>query len=398
MLKGKFIIGVATVLVAWFGLVWRTLGQLEHNVVPRMATPTTTSTITSNDLPLKFILFQGDLRGQGVGNHMNGLLAAHLLGDEFQRVVCVSPAFAEFTLAFDPIHPLATQHCPQVIETATTQSLKKGRRRSYSLPPKHLLLEFANYYSAAHNKNLNECDLKQKLASDTPVWFLRTNMYPQWPDATFIPNNYFDRFYQPKQILQALLPSPPPSVVVHLRKEDGPSDQRGGLDNATLQALGEYFITAMEHQRPFLVTNHVAFYIFFEHLQWRHPPWETVVHSALLNGNAFIGQTLSHREQQKLQLWADWYTCLKADTVYHTFSDFSASAIHWQDPTSQSSRIIRGYNTTTQRLELAVEWWRQERKERALPLVQRTKLHNCEAQPPARQLNISFNGKTLSNS
>jgi hypothetical protein len=324
---------------------------------------------------LRFIVFQGDLTGQGAGNILNGLLAAHLLADEFGRILCVSPAYEDFVLAFSSVHPDVVKNCPKVIQAweaqmDATNPLKRGRRRSYKYPPKDFLLHFTNF--GGHP--VNECEVKDQLASDTPVWYLRTNTYPRWPTTyNAIPENYFDRYYQPNNKLLGLLPKSFPSTVVHLRKEDGQQDVRKGLDNQTLTALADY----LEGQSPYLVTNHVEYYQYFNERQWAHPAWENVIHSAMLNANNNRGRDF--RVRQKLQLWADWYILLKAKTVYHTFSDFSASAVHWMEPTSQSARVIRGYNATTQSLELDVEWWRQEGDLPMLPLGERPpeQLLNC---------------------
>ena len=44
----------------------------------------------------KFLVFTGLLAGQGEGNVMAGLLAAHLLGYEFNRTVCVADSYESF--------------------------------------------------------------------------------------------------------------------------------------------------------------------------------------------------------------------------------------------------------------------------------------------------------------
>lgn len=368
MLKPKNTIfwGLA-VLASWFCLLWQSQENLRHleivNELPPLLTQRSQNitslgnTFYKNDQgkKLRFMVFQGDLPGQGAGNILNGLLAAHLLADEFDRILCISPAYADFLLAFDPVESNSVQFCPQVLKAweaqmNATNPLKRGRKRSYKHPPDELLIQFTNF-----DQNLvDECELKQQLASDTPVWFLRNNMYPRWPtNDNNVQDNYFEKHYQPNKDLTQLLPRPFPSTVVHLRKEDGPGDLRNGLDESTLNALGDY----LEGQSPYLVTNHVEFYPYFRGRRWSHPNWETVVHSAVLNGNYAARE---YRLQQKLQMWADWYILLQAKTVYHTFSDFSASAVHWMDPTSQSSRVIRGYNSTAHKLDLDVEWWRRQ--------------------------------------
>jgi hypothetical protein len=54
-------------------------------------------------------------------------------------------------------------------------------------------------------------------------------------------------------------------------------------------------------------------------------------------------------------MWADWYTILTAEIVYHTHSDFSISAIHWQNIPSKS---IDGYDPVLKELKLIEESWR----------------------------------------
>jgi len=56
-------------------------------------------------------------------------------------------------------------------------------------------------------------------------------------------------------------------------------------------------------------------------------------------------------------MWADWYTILTAKMVYHTHSDFSISAIHWQNI---ESKTIDGYDRFGHYLKLVDESWRQD--------------------------------------
>ena len=51
----------------------------------------------------------------------------------------------------------------------------------------------------------------------------------------------------------------------------------------------------------------------------------------------------------------DWYTMVTAELVVHTHSDFSISAIHWQDLKSKS---IGQFNPDTGELKLKEESWR----------------------------------------
>ena len=471
----------AVLLVAWAMFLWstqETLHRLTEELPSPLSLPTTGSIVTSRrnassllqgtkqygeeeedfyywdatkQNRLKFLVFQGNIPGQGAGNLMNGLLATHWLAEEFDRIVCVSPAFEDFWLAFEPIEERTLQYCSLVMERwqdhlNKTHPLKPGRRHGFHRPPFNgkYSLEMINFNAAA----VNECALQDKLASDVPVWYLQANMYPRWPTTTTTTSSatsattddeslllrqetYFETLYRPRAILREVLPSPLPRTVVHLRKEDGPRDHRRGLDEPSLRALGEHLQQSSMMSvaaTPYLVTNHVEYYRYFEdHFHWTHPQYDQVIHSALVDGMGVgvAASTLSPqsstttksdhhhdhqlpnktqvamaippllkdpkkaRTQQKLWMWSDWYVCHKATTVYHTFSDFSASAVHWNEhpasittSQSQSSRIIRGFNATTQQLDLAVEWWRQPQASRMgiLPrLVDRmsSELLNC---------------------
>jgi hypothetical protein len=115
-----------------------------------------------------------------------------------------------------------------------------------------------------------------------------------------------------------------------------------------------------------LVTNRVEWYDKFERKYgWSHPEWNEVIHSAFIKkswgvrgagtSKSNVVQTVEDRETQNLQMWCDWYTILTAKFVYHTHSDFSISAIHWQN---LDSREIMGLNVTTGELELEEESWR----------------------------------------
>lgn len=63
---------------------------------------------------------------------------------------------------------------------------------------------------------------------------------------------------------------------------------------------------------------------------------------------------LAGQSVQTMQMLADWYTILTAKEVYHTHSDFSISAVHFQNLPSKS---IQGYNATAGKLELIDESW-----------------------------------------
>jgi hypothetical protein len=288
----------------------------------------------------KFIIFIPITGGQGTGNIIAGLLAAHLLALEFNRIVCVSPIYKNFLDAFEPAHPEAIEKCPKLL--------------AGNLPAKtsENSLRLINFESVP-----DECLLKDTLASDNPVLFLESNTYPRWPE---IPDNLFFTNYRAKPELLKLLPYKAyPKTVVHLREPDGEDDLRKGLDDDSLKALGK-----MLPRDTYLVTNRVEWYDKFEkEYGWSHPEWNEVVHSAFEKSWGVRGSTerQTHsvaqvdRETQNLQMWCDWYTILTAKFVYHTHSDFSISAIHWQN---LDSFEIMGLNATTGELELEEESWR----------------------------------------
>jgi hypothetical protein len=182
---------------------------------------------------------------------------------------------------------------------------------------------------------------------------MESNTYPRWPA---VPDNLFLDNYRAKPELVKLLPyKESPTTVVHLREPDGKDDARKGLDNDSLKALGKTL-----PRDTYLVTNRVEWYDKFEkEYGWSHPEWNEVIHSALrrswgTRGAAEKSKTVD-KETQNLQMWCDWYTILTAKFVYHTHSDFSISAIHWQN---LDSRTIIGYNATTGQLDLEEESWR----------------------------------------
>lgn len=278
------------------------------------------------------------IKGQGAGNLMNGLLAAHLLADEFDRIVCVTNEFESFLEVFEAIHPRAVEECPKVLAEAPQRTSANK-------------VQLVNFARVA-----NECKVQDMLRDGPDILYYYGNTYPRWP---IIPDNYFDRFYRAKPQLLAILPyQKAPTTVVHLREPDSHADARRGLDNYTLQALTDQLPAS-----TFLVTNRVEWYARFEASGWAHPHWNGIVHSAVSKGWGKIGEEYHgprssidlDKAKQNLQLWADWYTMLRAKKVIHTHSDFSISAIHWMD---LDSRSIVGYTATSGKLELIDESWR----------------------------------------
>lgn len=303
----------------------------------------------------RYLIFKPIIGGQGTGQAMNGLLSAHLLGDEFDRVVCVTPTYKSFHDTFQPVLPQAVQDCPTL-----------------QLNPKPKLLSLINYHS-----DPDECVLKDELSSDKKIVYIVGNTYPRWRE---VPDNYFTRFYKPRPSLQSMLPwSEPPSTVVHLRKGDRENtDPRAGLDTKTLKALGEALPSD-----TFLVANNVNWFDFFdEKYGWRHPEWRAVQHSAFRSFMSWGSRgELTEKDYspklQDLQMWSDWYTILSAKKVWHTHSDFSLSAIHWMNI---ESKTITGVDHESGELKLIDESWRRESL--SLPLKDRSKeyLASCRKQ------------------
>lgn len=275
--------------------------------------------------PLLFAIF-GD--GQGAGNILNGLLSTHLLADEFNRTVCITPEYSSFLMAFRPSQTYEEQHfCKDAWTHHTETEAAKP-------------LRIVNFDGNA----TSECTIRQVLASNDPV-IIKANTYPRWPH---VPKDYFLLHYEPTPLLLSIVPWPkPPQMVVHLRKEDNRQrDRREGLDEETFYALGK----ALPLNDTFLVTNMVDWYAFFEqHFGWSNPGWQVVKHSALSytwgnanatdsRGNMF--ENLTKAEIGGLQMWSDWYTLLMAEKeVWHTRSDFSTSAAHWM---GKASKTIKG--------------------------------------------------------
>ena len=296
----------------------------------------------------KYFVFEGIMGGQGEGNAMSGLLAAHLLGYEFDRTVCVSDRWTPFHAAFQAIHPDAVTYCPTVLRKWDVNYLhvKRTTLLNFEGPP-------------------NECQLQQLFNSTEPIVGLSANTYPRWPK---VPDNFFFSYYKAKPALLNMLSyheQQPPPVVVHLREPDAvESDPRQGLTDEALRALGKMLPQA------YLVTNRVEWYDLPYFAHWQHPAWREVVHSAFERSwgsrgqhykpveGEFIEPVLKFdHERQNLQLWADWYTLVTAKKVIHTHSDFSLSAIHWQNIDSQT---IGDWNPETHELELHPESWRAD--------------------------------------
>ena len=337
---------------------------------------------------IKFIIFHRIQDAQGAGNHMHGLLAAHLLGDEFERVVCVSNHYKNFHLAFESADPVAIEHCPDILERHNKEPPFTGRDQT---------IELLNYIHAP----ANECALKEMLSSRKRILHMTANTYPRWPRVPKHVN--FFAFYKAKPILLDVLPYPhtePPPIVVHLRKADREGkDSRLGVRDEDLRALGKLLPVDASQRSPFLVTNNVEWFDLFEQQYgWSHPFWSVVVHSELgfqwearetevpqsLNGDklarqrkyASVRKELGVDTFESLQLWSDYYTLLRADKVYHTFSDFSLSAVHWM---GTWSRTYDGLDKRTGKMILLEENWITDGESPRLADRAPDQLKNCDA-------------------
>jgi hypothetical protein len=314
---------------------------------------------------------------------MSGLLAAHLMGEEFNRIVCVEKNYVDFHAAFELKDARIRELCETLVDHEPNV-------------PKEDFLQAISFADAP-----NECALQERLALDTKVIKFEGNTYPRWPK---VPHRFFLKFYQPRVALLDILPySKQPDTVVHLRAPDGASDagSRQGLDNASFVELGR-----MLPSDTCLVTNQVDWYTFFhEQFNWSHPNWSIVRHSIsgiVWKANNHIGKNetvmlkdaiakdpslldnqmiqllqaaniqnitleavealqsdssvaTEPREQGPMQMFADWYTVLMAKHVYHTHSEFSNSAVHWMN--IEDSNVLNGINQTTLQLTFRPEAW-----------------------------------------
>jgi len=333
----------------------------------------------------RYILFNGLERKQGFGNGLQGLLAAHLLGLEFNRIVCVNPdTWTGFFLGFRQRYDLANE-CNQMLQTYrqlikpsndndknNNKSNNNNKKRSTRPQQTFPVVRIWNL-----GLTMDECEVRPMLASsDIPLIIFSGDTYPRWPAVP--DNDFFHQYYEPTDELLSMLPwknlPTPPEVVVHLRESDNNYEdpQRRGMDEASLDALGKLLPSS-----TYLVTNKVELLDTFEQtFGWSHNDWTTVQHSASLHqimkhwGKRKATSTknqqrrssnkkkLDEQQLQTMQLWCDWYTILNAREVYHTESDFSASAIHWAN--IYPSKVIRGISSPESReLILVEEQWRQ---------------------------------------
>jgi hypothetical protein len=322
----------------------------------------------NSDNTTRFLIYRPPFEAsQGVGNLMQGLLAAHFLGDEFDRVVCVDKEWTDFLLAFDIL-------TPECIISRRDDNNVDPPTNSHAL----WVLNFGRL-------PVNECRLRDRLKSLEPTVVLVANTYPEWPsdseNAVVANNTYFQQFYKPRRELLTILPwKVPPPVVVHLRQPDDVQlDPRKGLDADTLRALG----TTLP-DTTFLVTNQVDYYGYFQtNFGWSHPSWHGVSHSAKADVKWDVSSSSSSkmmRNQNILELWSDWWTLYSAQRVYHTHSDFSESAVHWSGAKSHAIQGVDGQG------QLLLEKEGEEPSSgistsRILPLSERANPKHCDLQP-----------------
>ncbi|VEU34288.1 unnamed protein product [Pseudo-nitzschia multistriata] len=341
--------------------------------------------------------------GQGIGNVVSGVLAAHLLAEEFHRTICHAPhpkdeaaiatgkdasaagrgPHASFHKAFAWKDPAHAERCDRALGGGATRSVGNSTGAHANT---HTTIVQNNYDATSEQ---SECRMKDILSNheDYPIVYYEGNTYPRWPSRSSnssnntINNNnnnthreerdYFHERFEPTPELRAILPwsvaprdsngaadeptratttitGKPPSIVVHLRDGDGVHDEREGLDEETLSLLArEDFVEAARGKAGgavFLVTNRIDWYARFPN--WSNPGWTSEIHHSAMDAIRWgsSSEKPAHHQRNKdreaLQLWADWYTLLVADRIYHTHSDFSRSAARWNERTK--SWTIRG--------------------------------------------------------
>jgi len=330
----------------------------------------------------RFILYSALTTGQGAGNFLQGLLAAHLLGLEFNRTVCVK--WDDFLEAFDYADPKRAEAC---------QSLGNGKFAAVSL---------WNFGTVP-----DECHVVDTLSSDNRVVRMGGNTYPGW--RTDIPPNLFHENFRAKSDLLNVLPYEvfnPPKIVVHFRSPDSTGDAERGLDDNSLRILGEM----LQGNATYLVTNRPDFYRrFHDCCGWSYDTaWvdKPIQHPAMhlqwaVDGSkSKIGtaEKTAGKKEQNMKMWSDWYTMHNAETVYHSNSDFSRSAVHWNANTTGYQ--LHGVKRTLSQLGSYVLDLRHapydEVKSRIPPLVERIYPTNYSEDESCHTLRFCarFRGKT----
>jgi len=341
-------------------------------------------------------LFPSRLTGQGIGNILSGLLAAHLLAEEFGRTVCHAEEatheseaelpgspYRAFRLAFDWRDPSHRQNCDRFLRLVQQPSSAGGAVSSprhsyqYSAPNQNNTIVYNNYDPTTSEQS--ECVLQELLSNkqDAPVVYYQGNSYPRWPQtdarAGATKRDYFRDDFVPTNALRkilfwtkrdsnrnsendgTLLSSTPPATIVHLRHPDGVRDARHGLDNQTFALLRDAKLVPEGEKdlRIGLVTNHLRWHERFP--DWSVPNYwsdsDTIRHSALdriawdgTSSNNRQSDQYRDRDAESLKMLGDWYALLTSETLYHTHSDFSRSASRWNQRIQ--SWTLRGVETT----------------------------------------------------
>jgi len=304
----------------------------------------------------------------GVGHLMQGLLAAHLLGMEFNRTVCVE--WPEFLSAFEVIDSKAIKHCHGKTTESPTASISLWKSSTTTGS------DGKNSYDDGYI--LDECSIKLTLESNAHATVsMSGNTYPRW--HADIPHNFLETFYRFKQISK--LPDPFPVNVIHLRapqateedvhhqdalllEEHFDKDKYRGLDDKSLYYLGQKF----EGSSTLLVTNRPDLYQakFSDCCGWSHLQRDG-------NGN--------NKNDYWSDLWLDWYIVYKTKRVYHTNSEFAKSATHWNH--DSNAYQINGMTTipTRDQVRDALDFIRDSYrvnndKHVMIPLLARRKANN----------------------
>jgi hypothetical protein len=340
----------------WLGVLLQNIEGRQLLEPTAKVAPSARTNTTKND---RFLIYHlSSHPGQGTGNIISGVLAAHMLADEFNRIVCHVGYEQSFDRAFVWKNTIHASTCQEIISQAP--------------PPKDNNTIVQNNFDESAIQS--ECAMKEMLRSSERILYYKGNTYPRWPSRSQGNEaNYFDSIFRPTPALRSILPWPsifhPPPVVVHLRQGDNELDNRDGLDHTSLTLLAQQdewmnqlnIKVDLSHPSIFLVTNRVEFYDRFPN--WTHPNWSLVHHSALGRISWGSGRSAhsdsnnnlqKNREDGLLQMWADWYTLLHAKAIIHTHSDFSLSAARWNSQIR--SWTIQGTDEGTQQLHLQMDF------------------------------------------
>ena len=337
----------------WFEKIPREIDvKISHAILEEQKTTgdkvVVNDSISTSDLQKKIegiavLIFRfPNLSGQGTGNIMSGVLAAQLLAEEFNRTIChVGTEATSFHVSFRRAFEWKDDHHKEVCVQILRYTEQVQQNNTAIIPDDTIVQR--NYDATSEQ---SECTMREWLSNHDghPIIYYQGNTYPRWPNkATTLPRDHFHEQFRPTQALWDILPwkeSNPPQTVIHLRQGDNDRDHREGLDELTLSQLEKVDFVPKKSNNPnpnvFLVTNNVELYSRFP--EWSHPDWELVRHSALKRiswGEPPDGKPPTHRGGTEgvgdLQMWADWYTLLNAQKIYHTHSDFSRSAARWNE-------------------------------------------------------------------